>query len=158
MSRPDDECVELGRQFALFLRRAGRFYAGLRDEGDGLELDRAGYILLGHLVLRGPARLSALAEGVCVDASTISRQVAALEAAGLATRTTDPADRRASLIEATDTGHEVFDRNRQRWLSAVHQLVADWTPAERHDFTVLLRRINDTLGGRQAGRGDGTRE
>ncbi|HEX6500390.1 MAG TPA: MarR family transcriptional regulator [Micromonosporaceae bacterium] len=156
MSRPDDEYVELGRQFALFLRRAERFYAALRDERDGLDLDRAAYLLLGRLVRRGPVRLSALAEDVCVDASTISRQVAALEAAGLATRTTDPADRRASLIEATGTGHQVFDRNRQRWLSAVEQLVADWTPAERSQFVALLRRINDTLGGRQAGRGDGT--
>ena len=55
-----------------------------------------------------------------------------LEAAGLVRRAPDPTDRRASLIEATETGAEVFAQNREKWLGALRDLLCDWTAAERH--------------------------
>jgi DNA-binding MarR family transcriptional regulator len=140
-----DDYVQIGRQFGLFLRRADRFYAELRGEQDGLDLERADYILLGRVAGSGPARLTALAEDVCLDLSTVSRQVGALAAAGLVTRTADPTDRRAQLIEATPAGHEVFARNRERWLAALRDLLGDWTPEERREFARLFTRFNDAM-------------
>jgi DNA-binding MarR family transcriptional regulator len=141
----DDVHAEIGRQFGLFLRRADRFYADLRLGPDGLDLDRSAYLLLGRIVAAGPTRLSALAEGMCLDLSTISRQVHALEVAGLVGRTTESADRRASLIAATERGHAIYDRNRTVWLAAMRDLLADWTDAERNEFAHLLTRFNDTI-------------
>jgi len=140
-----DDTVQIGRQFGLFLRRADRFYADLRLDPAGLDLERAAYMLLGRIATEQPARLSVLAEDVSLDLSTVSRQVAALEAAGLVSRTTDSADRRASVIAATDAGLEVFARNREIWMAALHDLLADWTPGERADFARLFARLNDTI-------------
>lgn len=152
----DDELLRIGRQFGLFLRRADRFYADLRLAPAGLELERAAYVLLGRICGDGPARLSVLAEDVSLDLSTVSRQVAALEAAGLVARTTDSADRRASVIAATETGIEVFSRNREIWVTALRELLADWTPGERAEFARLFTRLNDTIAARARGTGQET--
>lgn len=158
----DDAYAEIGRQFGVFLRRADRFYADLRLGPDGLDLDRAGYLLLGRIVAAGPTRLSALADGLCLDLSTISRQVHALEAAGLVGRTTEATDRRASLIAATDRGREIYNRNRGVQQAALRELLSDWTVAERDEFARLLTRLNDTIASRHpaltASRAAGTRQ
>jgi DNA-binding MarR family transcriptional regulator len=144
----DDANAEIGRQFGVFLRRADRFYADLRLGPDGLDLDRSAYLLLGRVVAAGPARLSALADSMYLDLSTISRQVHALEAAGLVSRTTESTDRRASLIAATDRGREIYDRNHAVQQAALRDLLSDWTDAERDEFARLLTRFNDTIAAR----------
>jgi DNA-binding MarR family transcriptional regulator len=159
----DDAYGVIGRQFGVFLRRADRFYADLRLGPDGLDLDRAGYLLLGRIVAAGPIRLSALADGMCLDLSTISRQVHTLEAAGLVGRTTESTDRRASLIAATDRGREIYDRNHAVQRAALRDLLSDWTDAERDEFARLLTRFNDTIAAQHvtapsAARAAGTRQ
>jgi DNA-binding MarR family transcriptional regulator len=158
----DDAYAEIGRQFGVFLRRADRFYADLRLGPDGLDLDRSAYLLLGRIVAAGPTRLSALADGLGLDLSTISRQVHALEAAGLAGRTTEATDRRASLIAATDRGREIYNRNHAVQQAALRDLLSDWTDAERDEFARLLTRFNDKIVSRHpvpnASRAAGTRQ
>ena len=158
----NDAYAQIGHQFGVFLRRADRFYADLRLGPDGLDLDRAGYLLLGRIVAAGPTRLSALADGLSLDLSTISRQVHALEAAGLVGRTTESTDRRASLIAATDRGREIYHRNRSVQQAALRGLLSDWTDAERDEFARLLTRFNDTIASRHpapnASRAAGTRQ
>jgi DNA-binding MarR family transcriptional regulator len=139
-----DDYLEIGRQFGVFLRRADRFYCDLKV-GQGFDLEKAAYALLGRISTGGPARLSVLAEDMGLDLSTISRQVGTLEAAGLVARTTDSADRRASVIAATDTGDEVYSRNRAIWQAALRDLLADWTPSERSDFARLFARLNESI-------------
>lgn len=143
MSELTDDHVQIGSQLALFIRRFERMHAGLRLSPDGIDLERAAYVLLGRIVTDGPARLSVLADDVCLDLSTISRQVAALEAAGLVTRTTDSSDRRASVITATEAGYQVFSRNRKIWLAALADLLDGWSTAERTEFARLLTRLNE---------------
>jgi DNA-binding MarR family transcriptional regulator len=158
----DDAYAEIGRQFGVFLRRADRFYADLRLGPDGLDLDRSAYLLLGRIVAAGPTRLSALADGLGLDLSTISRQVHALEAAGLVGRTTEATDRRASLIAATDRGREIYHRNHAVQQAALRDLLSDWTDAERNEFARLLTRFNETIASRHpapnASRAAGTRQ
>jgi DNA-binding MarR family transcriptional regulator len=55
---------------------------------------------------QGPLRLADLAQIELVSAPSITRLVAELEAKQLVSRTTDPADGRASLIQVTDAGLE----------------------------------------------------
>ena len=147
--RPDtDVHAQIGRQFGLFLRRAERLHAGLRLDRAGLDLERAAYLLLGRIVADGPARVTALADDLALDLSTVSRQVATLEAAGLVGRTTEASDRRASVIAATDLGVAVFDRNRAVWLATLRDLLADWTDEERATFARLFARLNDDIAAR----------
>jgi DNA-binding MarR family transcriptional regulator len=146
----NDDYQEIGRQFGVFVRQADRFHTCLRA-ASGMNLEKAAYALLGRIVIDGPARLSALAEVMGLDLSTISRQVAALESAGLVARSQDSHDRRASVISATETGADVFARNKAIWQAALHELLDDWTPTERSEFARLFARLNESLAARAGG-------
>ena len=57
---------------------------------------------------RGPLRISALASQESLGAPAATRVVASLEEAGLVTRSSDPDDKRASLISLTEVGGETL--------------------------------------------------
>ena len=139
------EHAAIGRQVGRFIRLSERLYATLKWNEAGRGLERPAYILLSRVAVDGPFRLSALATDVSLDLSTVSRQVAALENAGLVRRLPDPSDKRASLVEVTELGGEVFAENRDRWLAIWEDLLADWTPQERRQFAALFTRLNESL-------------
>src|SRR6185437_9853809 len=62
-------------------------------------------LLMMHLWEMGSVRQADLIEALGVDPSTITKMLQRLERAGNVTRTTDPADRRAVLVEATETSN-----------------------------------------------------
>ncbi|MFY1635707.1 MarR family winged helix-turn-helix transcriptional regulator [Solwaraspora sp. WMMB335] len=144
----DAELIAMGKQFGAFYRSVHLFYQGLRFDPP---LERAAYTLLVRIAGDQPDRLSVLAEDLGLDISTVSRQVAALEAAGLATRAADPSDRRASVITPTEHGREVYARNRAIWVNAVRELLTDWTPQQRCEFSALLGRLIDSITTRYGG-------
>jgi DNA-binding MarR family transcriptional regulator len=150
----DELHLIIGRQLGQFMRRSDRFYTEVKF--GGLELERSAFLLLGRINVGGPARLSRLAEDSCLEPSTISRQVAALEAAGLVARTTDTSDRRASVIAATPEGERVYLRSKEVWLGALRDLLADWTPAERSEFARLFTKFNDAIAAQSHARAPGT--
>lgn len=59
------------------------------------------------VVRSGPQRLNDLAAHLYLDKSTTSRIVDSLEKKGLVERTTDPSDRRAVQLEATEAGQQL---------------------------------------------------
>jgi DNA-binding MarR family transcriptional regulator len=149
MEAEPDEHVQIARELGVFLRRVERFWSGFRAEPGGPVLERGSYLLLGQLASDGPRRLSAVAGDACLDLSTVSRQVASLEAAGLVSRATDPTDRRAILVEVTQAGHEVLGHNREKRQAALRELLAEWAPAERAEFARLFGRFNDAMARRE---------
>lgn len=151
-----DDHVVIGRQLGVFLRLVERMYADLKEPPGGLDLDRAAYVLLSRIAGDGPARLSTLADDVWLDLSTVSRQVSALEAAGLVARSTDSKDRRAWVIKATDSGYATFTRNREIWLGTMRDLLADWSDEETAEFARLFCRLNDAIIAREEARDGAT--
>ena len=108
-------------------------------------IEWAGSMLLFHLCKDGPQRSSALAAAVCVDPSTVSRQIADLVDLGLVERRADPLDGRATLLAATEAGearHRMVHERRDR---AFAVMLADWSDDDVHTLVGLLRRFNDTL-------------
>ena len=82
----------------------GQLTRRLRSARGGLS-----HSLLSSLVSvakHGPMRLADLAQAELVSAPSITRLVAELEGKALVSRTPDPADGRASLIQVTDAGLE----------------------------------------------------
>jgi DNA-binding MarR family transcriptional regulator len=140
MRTEDGEYAAISHELGVFVRRL------LRDKRPtGLGLDRAAHHLLSRLATDGAGRLSEIAADMGVDLSVVSRQVAALEAAGLVVRSVDPADRRASRVAATDAGLDLFHRNRAELRKKLRALLADWTEDERVEFARLMRRFNEAL-------------
>lgn len=109
----------------------------------GHQLERSAYRILAYLVETGGVRLSGLADLACVDLSTASRQVAALEAQRLVIREVDPADRRAAVLRATEQGCELLRVTRQARSRFVRDVVSSWPVAEQRELGRLLARFND---------------
>lgn len=95
--------------------------------------------VLGLLVREGEQRLGQIAAHLEVDASVVSRQVAALEQLGLVVRRPDPADRRAQLLAASEAGVATLGDHcalRARWVA---DALAGWDDAE---VAHLIDRLN----------------
>lgn len=89
----------------------------------------------------GPARVSALAELVHSDVSTVSRQVSNLVGHDLVAKVTDPDDGRAQHVALTNEGASLVQRlqdGRGRWFQ---QILADWDDEKARDFTRYLREF-----------------
>src|SRR5689334_17688709 len=69
---------------------------------------------LSVIVFGGPVSLNDLARAEQVRPPTMSRIVDALESDGLARRRTNPQDRRAVVIEATQKGAQILKEGRRR--------------------------------------------
>ena len=110
--------------------------------GSDRRLDRASFRLLRQLVEKGPMRLSCLAECAGVDASTVSRQVAALESDGLAVREPDPDDRRAALVHASEEGTALLREIGAARRGQLRELLAAWPAEDRRELARLLGQLN----------------
>ena len=94
------------QQLTVLLRRVQRIHFST-SSGD-IDLDRAAYGIMCRIADDGPQRLGALAQAFGLDPSTITRQVQSLEQAALVVRSTDPSDRRASLLDLSEEGRSVL--------------------------------------------------
>ena len=134
---------QIEQQITVLLRRVQRIHLSTTT-GD-VNLERSAYGIMCKLADEGPQRLGALATAFGLDPSTITRQVQALEEFGLADRTTDPSDRRASILDLTDTGREVLDSTRTRRRAKLQQALSDWPESDLTDFGRLLKEFNASL-------------
>ncbi|GAA2873350.1 hypothetical protein GCM10010472_33280 [Pseudonocardia halophobica] len=124
------DLAEAIREF-VDLGRLARQLADAEPPADGacvLHPSRAG--LLGLLVADGEQRLGVLAASLDVDASVISRRVAALEEAGLVARRPDPQDRRAHLVGVTERGRAVLAAYREHRAEQLATALAHRTDEE----------------------------
>jgi DNA-binding MarR family transcriptional regulator len=134
---------QIEQQITVLLRRVQRIHLSTTT-GD-VNLERSAYGIMCKLADEGPQRLGALATAFGLDPSTITRQVQALEEIGLAARTTDPSDRRASILDLTDTGREVLDTTRTRRRTKLQRALSDWPESDLTDFGRLLKEFNASL-------------
>ncbi|MFD4461104.1 MarR family winged helix-turn-helix transcriptional regulator [Nocardia sp. NPDC058480] len=141
MSEPDQAIETIASQLVRLHRLRDRSLAQIKDRSG---VDPAGFVVLFRLVCDGAMRSGALADAVHSDASTVSRQVAQLVERGLVVRTADPDDGRATVLLATDEGHEVAARIRARSQDNIAFITDDWSSADRASFAGLLTRfVND---------------
>jgi DNA-binding MarR family transcriptional regulator len=131
----ETEMAVLARTLELLRRRGGIHRL----------LDRAGYLLLRTLEETGPLGVGSLAERVGLDGSTVTRQVAALERQGFATRRGDPADRRSAIVVPTPRGRELMREVQRLRRERFDDLLGGWTDRERDELGRLLTRLNRSI-------------
>jgi DNA-binding MarR family transcriptional regulator len=113
-----------------------------KHQVNGNRIDRMALMVLGTLTYCGPSRLTAVAERTGSDPSTVSRQVADLEKAGLLAREVDPEDRRAILLKATAEGQQLLNRLTLGRRKRIERLLGDWHPDDIVTFGRLLAQLN----------------
>lgn len=149
MSRSADADA-LGHELVRLVRLVERTKADCATRcRDGV--DGAAYVLLAHLVAEGPQRVSALAEAVHSDPSTVSRQVAQLVQRDLVQRRPDPHDGRAARLSATGAGRQVHDEYRLLRNQHAAAVLVGWPVADIRRLVVLLGRLNTDFENYRAG-------
>lgn len=108
-------------------------------------LERAHYLLLLLLERNDRQSVGALAEQVNLDASTVTRQVAAMKASGLVDKHDNPDDRRGGFVTITEAGRDAAAEVRDRRLFRIEQAFAGWSDEDRQVYAQLLARHNDAL-------------
>ena len=140
--KPDDtigvielELLKLVRHLETFGRRSSLY----------LHIDRAGYLALRTIEDLGPLSTKALASALNLDASTVTRQIAALESGGYVDRRPDPHDRRSSTILLTEEGRQTMDGVEQERRQGIEVLVDAWDDREKSVLGRVLNKLNASL-------------
>jgi DNA-binding MarR family transcriptional regulator len=135
-----DTAVEtIQREMTAFARRA-RASAGRMHP----ELSLVSYTLLGHLEESGGCRATDLASHYALDKSTVSRQVAALERAGLIERRLDPEDHRVQVLHLTEAGTQILAQVTRSRRVAFRERLTGWSEEDLTRFASYLLRYNAT--------------
>ncbi|MCB5170447.1 MarR family transcriptional regulator [Streptomyces bambusae] len=142
----------LQHQVAVFARRAEQTRLGGVGQARN-SMDRAAYLLLNRLDLEGPMGVKALAAGMGIDSSTVTRQVAPLVDTGLVKRTSHPEDGRAVVLALSPRGLARLEDVRSSRRELMAQVTEGWSEDERESFTALLTRFNVSLSERMAAAG-----
>jgi DNA-binding MarR family transcriptional regulator len=129
------ELLKLVRHLETFGRRSSLYR----------QLDRAGYLALRTIADLGPLSTKALATALNLDASTVTRQIAALETGGFVDRRPDPNDRRSSTIALTAEGRLMMGGVEQERRQGIEALVHAWDDRERSLLGRMLNKLNASL-------------
>lgn len=148
---PDSHPLDaLQHEVAIFARRAEQTrLAGVGPARNSM--DRAAYLLLSSLNQQGPTGVKALATGMGVDSSTVTRQVAPLVESGLVDRSTDPSDGRAVVLRLSSRGSSRLREVRASRRQLMELLTQNWSDHERETFHALLTRFNSAMTSGQIG-------
>jgi DNA-binding MarR family transcriptional regulator len=129
-----ERSVETAARLRLVMVRLAR---ALRHQGS-TALSPSQVSALASVDEYGPLRISALATLESVGAPVATRVVASLEELDLLTRTEDPDDRRASLVELSEHGRTVLAALWSERTIGLSSRVDALTPAERNRLELAL--------------------
>ena len=122
-----ERAVDTAARLRLVLLRLAR---ALRHQGSTV-LSPSQVSALASVDEFGPLRISALATLESVGAPVATRVVASLEELDLLTRTEDPDDKRASLVELSEHGRTVLNTLVSERTIGMRTRLERLTPAER---------------------------
>ena len=135
---PADSDAALASALRLAVMRLAR---RMRAERPQSSLTLTQLAALATLERHGPLTPRELAAAERVSPPSMTRVVAALEAAGLATRADHPSDGRQVLLDASDDGRALLREDRRRREAWLAQRLRELDPDERE----VLRRAAAVL-------------
>lgn len=114
-------------------------------------LGSPGFVALAAVCAHGPLRVSEVAQRLAVDVSVVSRQIAALDAAGYVMRKPDPLDRRAHQVVVTEAGQAVLDASHRRMVQAFAHALETWSAQDIDALTGGLARLREAFSALDSG-------
>ena len=133
-----DDGEDLG---ALFARITRRLVDAERPLLDAHGLSMWAYIALSHLSRAPVDTQLALAHAIAYDKTRLVTLLDQLERDGLVTRTPDPADRRARIVELTAAGHERYQAARADIRTMEDDVLADLLAGDRSRLRRVLAQL-----------------
>ncbi|MDF3931802.1 MarR family winged helix-turn-helix transcriptional regulator [Pseudomonas citronellolis] len=124
------------------LRRAARGVTRVYDDAlQDIGLTVAQFSLLRHLARLEQPSISALAEAMGLDRSTLGRNLRPLQADGLVELLGDADDQRNRLVQLTAQGRERLERGAQPWEDAQQRMFARLGEERREQLMALLGEL-----------------
>jgi len=144
-----DGIAEIERELTLLIRaveavRRHRTYP----------MEPAQYLHMRTLIAEGPQTVAALAARLCLDSSTVTRQVAAMEAAGFVRKAPHPTDSRSHLIVPTESGCARTEEMGVGRRNRLGEALAGWSTADRKEAARLMGGLSRAILGQIAGDAD----
>jgi DNA-binding MarR family transcriptional regulator len=137
---------EIGPQIVAALSSIVRRTRALETTAEAMgDVPASVIAVLGRLSDTGELRLGAVAAGLGVDTSVISRTVAVAQHRGLVARRPDPRDGRACLLSLTDRGRQCLADRRNKRLRLLSAVIDEWEPGSAEALLAGLTRLRDGL-------------
>ena len=125
----------------------GRLNRALRRDAKDATIGHGGLSALATLIENGPQRAGTLAEIEAITAPAMTRIVNSLVELGYVERTQDPADGRAQLVAATESGTALVLQKRAVRLRALQRRLEQLSDQERASVTAALAALEDLTSG-----------
>jgi DNA-binding MarR family transcriptional regulator len=127
---------------SVLIARVARLVRSRLDVALGpSELRQRQLVALSYLRDHGPARQQALAQSLCMDASSLVCLLNDLEDRDLIARRRDRQDRRRGILELTDHGREALAEIDAALTEIDAEILGDLDESERADLRALLGRL-----------------
>jgi DNA-binding MarR family transcriptional regulator len=141
LQTPTNPAVDLPA--AVLIARVGRLVRSRLDAALGpSELRQRQLVALSYLRDHGPARQQALAQSLCMDASSLVCLLNDLEDRDLIARRRDREDRRRGILELTDHGRDALAEIDAALAEIDAEILADLDESERTELRALLARLS----------------
>jgi len=106
--------------------------------------DASRLMTLYAIAARGESNPKTISDVLGVHASSVTRQIQALQQAGQVTVTTDPEDRRSCRVKLTGSGRAEIARLQEQGLDRFASFVANWDAEEVRELTRLLVKLEES--------------
>jgi MarR family transcriptional regulator, 2-MHQ and catechol-resistance regulon repressor len=106
----------------------------------GLGLGLAEFAALEVLLHKGPLPVNVIGKKVLLTSGSISVAIDRLESRNLVRRTADPRDRRARIVQLTETGRRLIKDGFERHAADMEETLAVLKPGERIELVRLLKK------------------
>jgi DNA-binding MarR family transcriptional regulator len=128
---------------SVLIARVARLVRSRLDVALGpSELRQRQLVALSYLRDHGPARQQALAQSLCMDASSLVCLLNDLEDRDLIARRRDREDRRRGILELTEHGREALAEIDAALAEIDAEILGDLDESERADLRALLGRLS----------------
>ena len=92
-----------------------------------------------------PVTVKDVAQALTLEHSTVSRLLSETEAEGFVTRSTDPADRRRTVVTLTGAGESLAAQSSALRTWSLRTLLAEWPASDVGALTELVERFGATI-------------
>lgn len=137
------QAIDLASDLRVTVLRLSR---RMKSEAGPGDLSETQYCVLAGLNRHGPSTPRALADREGVQPPTMTRTIAALESAGLVTRSAHPTDGRQVHIELTEKGAAEIEETRRRRNAWIDHRLRSLSAEERATLAeaiAILRQVAD---------------
>jgi DNA-binding MarR family transcriptional regulator len=141
-----DQQKHIRELLQVFFRRFGLLNANCCENCCGEEVSLVQSHILWEVKRREKPSMQQVAEALGIDITTFSRQIKTLENKTLIRKTTDPNDRRVSLLSLTPRGEELENKISTLMQEYIKKIFAHMTDFERDVVISSIRLLSEAIG------------